>query len=75
MVVVYCTSSQNTLSLKEVSTKSLQQFKSYCHEPKNLIKGNNSKRKQGRVKALVYCTASQCLLSFHEVSTRSLEKI
>ena len=44
-----------------------------CPEQESFIKGNNSKRQQGRVKVLVYCIASQCFLSFYEVSTKSLE--
>ena len=38
----------------------------------NLIKGNNSKSKQGRIMVLVYCTLSQDSLSLFEVSTKPL---
>ena len=69
MVLVYCTSTEH---LKKSQQNPFNSFK-VMSQQENLIKENNSKRKQGNIKVLVLCIASQCLLSFYEVSTKSLD--
>ena len=43
MVLIHCIFSQYLLSLYEVTTKALEQFRSYASGQDNLIKRNNSK--------------------------------
>ena len=68
MVLVYCTSSEHTLSQRSLN-KIPSTVLELCPEQENLTKGDNSKRKQDSVKVFVYSIVSQCILSVYEVST------
>ena len=76
MVLVYCTSSQHMLSLKERNLNKIPStVLELCPEQENLIQGNNSKRKQGRVKVLYTALSLNVFYPFIKFQQNHLNRV